>query len=96
MDIDLCFMEKVGGDTKMSDEEMDNRPFVTRRQPSKGVRSGRPHLRPPKGNESKLSKPSIPSNHMIGCDLETYANLLEYRGYFEHAMKLREIASVIK
>ena len=35
-------------------------------------------------------------NHRIGCELESYVNVLEFRGYQEEANKLLEIASKLK
>ncbi|MEK6879552.1 MAG: hypothetical protein AABY22_08095 [Nanoarchaeota archaeon] len=36
------------------------------------------------------------SNHLIGCMLECYVNILEYRGFNEEAKELEEIASKLK
>ena len=36
------------------------------------------------------------SNHMLGCSLEGYADVLRYRGYEKEANLLDEIASRIK
>lgn len=47
-------------------------------------------------NERLTNKLRIKSNHEIGCGLEAFANILENRDYIGLAMKLREIASVIK
>ena len=35
-------------------------------------------------------------NHTIGCDLESYAQTLRFRGYDKEADKLDEIASRLK
>jgi hypothetical protein len=35
-------------------------------------------------------------NHSIGCALECYVNILEYRGYEKEALQLLEIASKLK
>ena len=36
------------------------------------------------------------SNHILGCELESYVNVLEYRGFEKEARMLEEIASRIK
>ncbi len=42
--------------------------------------------------ENLLSK----DNHILGCELEGYADVLRYRGFHKEAEELAEIASRIK
>ena len=35
-------------------------------------------------------------NHKIGIELESYCNVLEYRGFHEESIKLGEVASRLK
>ena len=35
-------------------------------------------------------------NHILGCMLECYVNVLEYRGFIKEAKQLEEIASKLK
>jgi hypothetical protein len=42
--------------------------------------------------ESHLEK----DNHKIGCELESYCNILEYRGFNKESIQLGEIASKLK
>lgn len=35
-------------------------------------------------------------NHRIGCELETYVNVLEFRGFVTEAKMLLEVASRLK
>lgn len=44
----------------------------------------------------KTKLPFQMTNHEIGCTLECYVEILEYRGYAEEAKLLLEIASRIK
>ena len=36
------------------------------------------------------------TNHEIGCELECYVEIIEYRGYKQEAKQLLEIASRLK
>lgn len=35
-------------------------------------------------------------NHRVGIELESYCNVLDYRGFYEESIKLGEIASKLK
>lgn len=36
------------------------------------------------------------TNHEIGCELEAYVSVIEFRGFEEEARELEEIASKLK
>jgi len=50
----------------------------------------------PKCQYCKVNISLSDDNHIIGCNLEAFANVLMYRGYEKESRMLDEIASRIK